>query len=141
MNEACSSMTIVTPPAFDVSLGLSNSHILKADFNYITKDEIVYGASMGFLSNKFNSNLPEVASFNGFLGYNFVGCIIIGCTAGFAHILNNNTANDVIKTNKYSYKSNIGMSVKFISSFTDFPITIGGYASNAGIGITVGTIF
>src|ERR1035437_7677153 len=141
MNATCSSMTIVTPPAFDVSIGMSNTHLLKFDLNYITKDEIVYGASIGFRPLKTNTELPNVASINGFIGYNVVGCIIIGCTAGVSHALNYSSVNDVILDKKSSYKSNIGMSVKFISAIGMIPVTIGGYASNAGIGMTVGTIF
>ena len=141
MNEACSSMTIITPPAFDVSMGMSNSHIFKVDFNYITKDEIVYGGSIGIKPYKTQTELPDIASINGFIGYNLVGCIIIGCTAGVSHTVNYNAVNDVIQSKKSSFKSNYGMSVKFISSFASIPITLGGYASNAGIGMTVGTIF
>ena len=141
MNATCSSMTIVTPPAFDVSIGMSNTHIFKFDLNYITKDEIVYGASVGFKPFKTNTELPNIASINGFIGYNVVGCIIIGCTAGVSHALNYSSVNDVILDKKSSYKSNIGMSVKFISAIGMIPVTIGGYASNAGIGMTVGTIF
>ena len=140
MNETCSSFTIVAPPAIDVSVGLSNSHIFKVDLNYITKDEIVYGASIGFRPYKTNTELPNVASINGFIGYNVVGCIIIGCTIGFNHELNYNSVNDVIISKKSIYKSNIGMQVKFISSVGNLPITIGGFASNAGIGMTIGTI-
>jgi len=70
-----------------------------------------------------------------------VGYIIIGCTAGVTLTLNYNSVNDVILDKKSSYKSSIGMSVKFISSVANIPLTIGGFTSNAGIGMTIGTIF
>ena len=45
-------MTIVMPPALDVSVGLSSANILKVDINYITKDNIVYGGSVGVRPGK-----------------------------------------------------------------------------------------
>ncbi|MDP4292534.1 MAG: hypothetical protein Q8908_15755 [Bacteroidota bacterium] len=140
MNEACASMTIVTPPAFDVSIGFSNTHQLKVDLNYITQDEIVYGGAIGFRPYKTETNMPEITSFNGFVGYNLTGCIIVGCTAGFNRTANNYAPIDQKQSDRGSFKSNIGLSLKFISTFTHLPITFGGYANNAEIGITVGTI-
>ena len=141
MNQACSSFTIITPPAFDVSVGMSNSRILKVDLNYITQDEIVYGGAIGFKSLKAKTALPQIATFNGFLGYNLAGCVIIGCMAGFTRTVNDGVANDQVQTKKSSYKNSIGMSLKFVSTIANVPITVGGYTSNAGIGLTIGTIF
>jgi hypothetical protein len=142
MNEACKSLTIVKPPAFDIGIGLSNAHILKVDVNYITENEIVYGGAFGFRLNK--PKISDVdqgdATLNAFLGYNLVGCIIIGVTAGVSHYTNDYVQNDKpIKTS--GFKQNIGMSIKLISNYTSFPITFGCYGSKAGIGITIGTIF
>jgi hypothetical protein len=142
MNEACNSLTIVKPPAFDIGIGLSNAHIFKVDVNYITHNEIVYGGSFGVRLNK--PKIPGIdqgdATFNAFLGYNLIGCIIIGVTAGVTHYANDFVQNDKpIKT--AGYKQNIGMSIKLISNFTPFPITFGCFGSQAGIGMTVGTIF
>ena len=141
MNEACASMTIVMPPAFDVSLGFSSTNLLKVDVNYITKDEIVYGGAVGIRPRKvINSDPPADASINVFLGYNLAGCAIIGCTAGFTHLTKYGVTQDPqIKTT--SMQSSIGMSIKFISVYTKIPITFGAYGSNAGIGVTIGTIF
>ena len=141
MNQACASMTIVMPPALDVSVGLNSANILKVDVNYITKDNIVYGGSVGIRPRtKVIGNIPADASINVFLGYNLAGCMIIGCTAGFTHLTKYIASRDThIKTT--SIQNSIGMSIKFISTFTKIPITFGPYASNAGIGLTIGTIF
>jgi len=142
MNEACASLTIVMPPAFDVSIGISNANIVKVDVNYITKNEFVYGGSVGIRPRKVAiGNIPADASINGFFGYNLAGCIIIGCTAGFTHLTKYNVTQDaqIIKTT--SIESSIGMSLKFISTYTKIPVTFGAYGSSAGIGLTIGTIF
>jgi hypothetical protein len=141
MNEACSSMTIVAPPAFDVSLGLTNTHIFKVDFNYITKDEIVYGGSVGIRPFKMVTKIPDLLTVNGFLGYNLAGCIIFGFTGGFVRTTNYALIDDKNKTSRGSFKPTYGMSLKLITSYTPIPISLGGYASNTGIGITIGTIF
>jgi hypothetical protein len=141
MNATCASLTIVKPPAFDVSIGLSNTDIYKVDVNYITQNEIVYGGAIGVRLFKTKSEMLDITSINGFLGYNLLGCIIVGCTAGFSHTANIDIFEDKNHPNKWNYQSCFGMSVKFISTITDVPITVGGFASNAGIGITVGTIF
>lgn len=142
MNKACTSMRIVTPPAFDVSLGLSNSNIVKLDINYITKDEIVYGGAIGIRAYKTSADIPEDAMANIFLGYNLAECAIIGATVGVTHFTNlqyRDNNNDI--KFRTGTKFNIGMSLKFISTYTKIPITFGGYGSNAGIGVTIGTIF
>jgi len=142
MNESCKSMTIVTPPAFDVGIGLSNAHIFKVDVNYITKNEIVYGGSIGARLDK--PKIPvinqEDMSFNAFIGYNLVGCIIIGVTAGVSQYTNNHIQDDKpLKT--IGFKNDIGMSIKVVTNYTSFPITFGCYGSKARIGMTIGTIF
>ena len=142
MNEACKSMTIMTPPAFDVSFGLSNTHILRAEINYITKDEIVFGGSVGLRPDKIRlSNLnQEDASVNASLGYNLAGCIIIGITGGVVHYTKYSAIKD-IQMKSTDIKTNIGMYLKVISTYTSFPITFGCYGNSAEIGITIGTIF
>ena len=141
MNQACASMTIVMPPALDVSVGLSSANILKVDVNYITKDNIVYGGSIGVRPGKtVRGNIPSDASINVFLGYNLAGCMIIGCTAGFTHLTKYIASRDT-QIKATSIQSSFGMSFKFISTYTKIPITFGPYASNAGIGLTIGTIF
>jgi len=142
MNEACASMTIITPPAYDLSLGYSSSNIVKLDINYITKDEIVYGGAIGFRPSKKSTSTPEDATANVFLGYNLAGCAILGPTLGITHFTNlqyRDNNNDI----KYrtGTKFSIGMSLKFISTYTKIPITLGAFGSNAGIGMTIGTIF
>ncbi len=142
MNEACAAMTIVTPPAFDVSMGLSSSNIVKLDVNYITKDEIVYGGAIGYKPFRKSTSIPEDATANVFLGYNLAGCAILGTTVGITHFTNleyRDNNNDI--KYKTGSKFSIGMSLKFISMYTEIPITVGAYGSNAGIGITIGTIF
>ena len=142
MNESCKSMTIVTPPAFDVGIGYSNAHIFKVDVNYITKNEIVYGGSIGarFDKPKIPVINQEDITLDGFLGYNLVGCIIIGVTAGVSHYTNNRIQNDrPLKTS--GFNNDIGMSIKVITNYTSFPITFGCYGSKTRIGITIGTIF
>jgi len=117
MNEACKSMTIITPPAFNVSFGISNTYILKAEINYIMKDEIVCGGSVGLRPDKIRlSNLnQEDASVNASLGYNMLGCIIIGITGGVVHYTKYNTIND-IQMKSSDIKTNIGMYLKVIST-------------------------
>ena len=142
MNEACESLTIVTPPAFDLSLGISNTNIFKFDVNYITQDEIVYGGSVGVKIRNSNLNMPEDGLANVFLGYNLAGCIIVGVSAGITHEKNRQyTDGSGLIKHKTGIKGNIGMAMKFITTYTKIPITIGGYGSNAGIGLTIGTIF
>lgn len=142
MNEACRSLTIVSPPAFDVSVGMSNTRIVKVDVNYVTRDEIVYGGSVG--ARLYKPKVPfvnqEDATINGFLGYNVVGCIIVGVTAGISHYTNDYVMNDK-PVYSSGYKKFVGMSIKLISNFTPVPITFGCYGSQSGIGITIGTIF
>jgi hypothetical protein len=142
MNEPCKSMTILTPPAFEVGVGLSNAHIFKVDVNYITKNEIVYGGSFGARLSK--SKIPvinqEDMTFNAFLGYNLIGCIIIGVTAGVTHYTNIHIQDDrPLKTSEFN--KDIGMSIKVITNYASFPITFGCYGSKARIGMTIGTIF
>jgi hypothetical protein len=134
MINSCQSLTIITPPAFEVSLGFSNTHILKAEIDYITKDEIVYGVSVGIRPDKFRllNKMQEEASVNTFLGYNLAGCIIIGVTAGIARY---------IKSTSKEIKTNIGINMKVISTYTSFPITFGCYGNKAEIGLSIGTIF
>jgi hypothetical protein len=142
VNEVYASMTIVSPPAFDVSLGLSNSNIVKLDINYITKDGIVYGGAIGIRPYKISADIPEDAMASIFLGYNLAGCAIIGATVGVTHVTNfqYRDDNNCIKS-RTGAKFSIGMSLKFISTYTKIPVTFGGYGSSAGIGITIGTIF
>ena len=142
MNEPCKFLTIVTPPAFDIGIGLSSDHIFKVDVNYITEKEIVYGVSIGARYDK--PKIPvinqEDMTLDGFLGYNLVGCIIIGVTAGVSHYTNNHIqADKPFKTS--GFNNDIGMSIKVITNYTSFPITFGCYGSKARIGITIGTIF
>ena len=133
MNQACASMTIIMPPAFDVSIGLNSAKILKVDVNYITKDNIVYGGSVGIRPRKVVlGNLPADASINVFLGYNLEGSMIIGCTAGFTHLTKFIASRDT-QIKSTAIKNSFGMSFKFISTYTTIPITFGPYASNAGI--------
>jgi hypothetical protein len=142
MNEACESLTIVTPPAFDISLGISNTNIFKFDVNYITQDEIVYGCSVGIKIHSSKFDMPEDGLANVFLGYNLAGCIIIGVSAGITHEKNCQFTDDLgLIKHKTGIKGNIGMAMKFITTYTKIPITIGGYGSNAGLGMTIGTIF
>ena len=142
MNEACESLTILTPPAFDVSLGLSNTNIIKLDVNYITQDNIVYGCAVGIKSGKSKFKMAEDGIANAFLGYNLAGCIIVGVSAGITHFTNHQITDDKGLVNfKTGIKGNIGMAIKFITTYTRIPITIGAYGSNAGIGMTIGTIF
>lgn len=110
--------------------------------NYITRDEIVYGGAIGIRPYKTSVNAPEDATANVFLGYNLAGCAIICTTMGITHVtnlayLNNNNS---IKY-KTGTKFSIGMSLKFISTYTKVPITLGAYGSNADIGVTICTIF
>jgi len=142
MNEACQSLTIVTPPAFDLSVGLSNTNIAKFDINYITQDEIVFGGSVGFKIHNNKFDIPADGLANLFLGYNLAGCIIVGVSAGITHVTDYPFKDDLGYTKpKAGIKGNIGMAMKFITTYTKIPITIGGYGSNAGIGMTIGTIF
>ena len=141
MNEACESLTIFDPPAVGIDLGYNQLHILKLDVNYLTQDEIVYGISAGIKPYKDMYHSPEDGSINGFLGYNLIGCITLGVTFGYTHYTNyyqNNIDNSIIKSGYF--KSNVGMSIKFITNYTSFPLTIGGYGSSAGLGVTIGTI-
>jgi hypothetical protein len=142
MNNACQSLTIITPPAFDLSLGFSNTHILKAEVNYITKDEIVYGVSVGIRPDKSKilNKIQEDASINTFLGYNLAGCIIIGITAGISHYTTYCILEDTnLKSSEI--KTNLGINMKVISTYTSFPITFGCYGNKSEIGLTIGTIF
>lgn len=142
MNAACKSMTIIKPPAFEVSLGLSNIHMIKADFNYITKNEIVYGGSFGIRPFKINPSIYEQddASANAFLGYNLAGAIIIGVTAGVSHYTRSYIHDEqLMKTSGLS--NNIGMSIKVIANTGFFPITFGCYGSDVEIGVSIGAIF
>jgi len=142
MNEACASLTIITPPAFDVSLGFSSSNIVKLDVNYITKDEIVYGGAIGYKPFKKSTSTPEDATANIFLGYNLAGCVILGPTLGITHFTNlQYRDNNYDIKYRTGTKFSIGMSLKFISTYTKIPITLGAFGSNAGIGMTIGTIF
>jgi hypothetical protein len=142
MNNSCKSLTIITPPAVGLSVGYSNTNILNVEIDYITKDELVYGVSMGIRPNKFRliNKMQEDASVNTFLGYNLAGCIIIGVTAGIASYTTYRTLDDLKSTSK-ELKSNIGISMKVISTYTSFPITFGCYGNKAEIGISIGTFF
>ncbi len=142
MNEACATMTIFTPPAYDFSIGFSNNNIMKFDVNHITQDEIVYGGSIGVRPRNIKKIGPEDGSANVFLGYNLAGCIIIGASAGITHVTDYAFEDEQGEAKfKTGYKGNIGMAIKFITTYTSRPITFGAYGSNAGIGMTIGTIF
>lgn len=142
MNEACRSMTIIKPPAFEVSLGMSSSHMIKTDLNYITKNEVVYGVSFGILPYHPNISMlnQEDAAANAFLGYNLAGSIIIGVIGGVSHYTRYFMQDEQqIKTS--GLDSNIGMSIKIITNTSSVPLTFGCYGSKLEIGVSVGTIF
>lgn len=147
MNESCASLTIIIPPALEVSIGLGLfdpnllKNILKVDVCYITKDEIVYGGSIGVIPNHpKDKKLFDNASVNLFIGYNLAGCIIIGPTLGLTNITTARIGRDGIII-KEGIHANVGMSIKFISTYTSFPITFGAFGSSSGIGLSIGTIF
>jgi hypothetical protein len=142
MNKACQSMTIIKPPAFEVSIGISNSHMIKADVNYITKNEIVYGGSFGLLPYHPNISMlnQQDATANAFLGYNLAGAIIIGVMGGVSHYTGYFIQEEQQIKNS-GFNCNIGMSIKIITNSSSFPLTFGCYGSKVEIGISVGTIF
>jgi hypothetical protein len=142
MNQACQSMTIIKPPAFEVSIGMSNSHMIKTDLNYITKNEVVYGVSFGILPYHPTISMlnQEDATASAFLGYNLAGSIIIGVIGGVSHYNRYFMQNEQqIKTS--SLNSNFGMSLKIITNTGSVPLTFGCYGSKVEIGVSVGTIF
>ena len=142
MNKACASMDIVPPPAIEISAGyIDIGKIVKLDVNYISKYEIVYGISGGIRPFKDIYHYPEDGSINGFIGYNLAGCAIIGATLGYTHYsyyYQNNIDLSIVK--KSYFKPTMGMSIKLITMYAPFPITVGAYASTSGIGVTLGSV-
>lgn len=160
----CSSLKCLIP-GLDVSVGFGlNSpylfkNIIKLDVNYINKNNIVYGGSAGieihntlkdfFLSNfgwnKVPNNITENGKFNdivinGFIGYKWKNKIVFGTDLGIKRV----TIRKPYVNNKpditHYIKPMIGVSVKCFSLYKYVPITFGTYLSNAGFGITFGTI-
>lgn len=142
MNQACQLLTIIKPPAFEVSIGMGSSHMIKMDLNYITKNEVVYGGSFGILPYHPNISMlnQDDAAASAFLGYNLAGSIIIGVIGGVSHYTRYYMQNEQqIRTS--GLHSNFGMSIKIITNTSSVPLTFGCYGSNLEIGVTVGTIF
>ncbi|MDP4291050.1 MAG: hypothetical protein Q8908_08215 [Bacteroidota bacterium] len=148
MGGQCSNLSIVTVPAYDVSVGMGLNdvntlkNIMKIECGYIDKNNIVYGGSIGFRPHPTGNDIGTFndASIAGFLGYNLAGCIIITGDIGLTRTTTFYPENNIVKS-RTNVKVSPGMAIKFITMYAPFPITFGGYASNAAIGMTIGTIF
>jgi hypothetical protein len=140
MNEACSSLTIVTPPFVEVNIGQglfkqnTFDNVTKIGVTYVSAGEVVIGLSGGMILNK--KRPLDNMSVDLFLGYNVAGCIMLGPTFGLTNITTVKISNELEPVIYKGWHPNVGMMGKFIMG----RISFGAFGSSSGVGMTLGIV-